>query len=564
MGLFKRGQADVRVLLTYDSYIATFLIPSQLTPEKLRTDKLKDLVFDKADRENLERLSRLCNEIYDGSIRNPLIEPKQLQEYFERLEKFVQELYDRGFNQELTRHFSLSDFTKELIHYGPNNTYLWLRACFKRGVKPYAIFVASLKSLAKKNNEEVLKLLTEFDIHVQTQSLEKYPEEWIASLLERQKIVIGHDDPIDKINFSLLPFLIREATTLRALLERPGTNGVYYQELLEFSKKYGQRLCEMIPDFVSFPVDTRLTPELVKKFHYFFAQKTKKVIVKPNYSAASGRGRAPYLILDTDDPNAPTNWYLQLLKYQNTYREIAKKANAERKSAMMIQCMLVEHDRLHPFVNEFTEHLHLAAHKHNVVGDAVWNYGIKYILLSRKEHWERTESKDMNIIEVSKTTTSDLTHKKDDLQMVGEFLNLVSPMGCHALDIVFGKFKNDAATKLFLLEANSGAVRADILGTNYYTKNDVMQHYLAWALDHFHGDKDAAGKYSRRLFTELEPEAKREFIKSLHDLWTFVNNILERYLFFCSHDGHLVCSKASLIQEHEEQDKKQQDQQLQL
>lgn len=564
MGLFKRGQTDVRVLLTCERYDVTLLRSDLFILEKIRTHKLKELVLDKADLENLEHLAKTCQHIYDNCVRKPLIKPKQLKEYVERLELFVNEIYARGYNQEITKHWTIADFYKELMGAGPNNTYMWLRACFKQGVQPYLIKVDALRRLADNSPDDVANLLKEFDIHIQTQSLEKYPEEWIAQLLSQKKVVIGHDDTLDKINFSILPFLIREGTVLEQLLTRRSTKGIYYQTLLEFSKKHGQRLCEMIPDFVSFPVDAVLTMDVVGKFHAFFQNKTKKVIVKANYSAASGRGRLSYLILDVDDPNAATEWYMQITKYQEAFRDIAKRTKATKRSAIMIQCMLVEHDTLHPFKNEFTEHLHLAAHKHNVVGDAVWDFGIKYVLMSRKGHWENTLPKNMNIIEVSKTTTSDLSHKKDDLAIVGEFLNLISPMGCHALDVVFGRFKKDSGITLFLLEANPGAVRGDFLGTNYHTQNDVMQQYLQWALDHFHGEADTAGKYSRMIFSQLEPEARKEFVQSLHDLWAFVNEILDRYIFFCSNTEKLLCNKPKLVQEQKEPVNKNDPQQLQL
>jgi hypothetical protein len=547
MGIFAR---KLKILFTNQNYLSAFMTPSQLTVDKIRQGKFSNLVLDREDLENLEHFRKICQHIYDNNLRDPIIGPKDITEYTETLERFYKGIYTRGFNEELTKHMNLPDFIKENTGHGVNNTYMWFRACPKLNAQPYLVIVNDLEKLERESNKMLLKLLLEFDIHIQTESKTKYPEEWLAHLLKHNRVVIGHDDNLDKVLFAIMPFLIREIKYLEGLFDRQGKKGIYFQELLDFSQRNGQKITEMIPDFVSYPADQEITPEFIGLMLDFFKGKTKKVIVKTNVGAASGGNYLTYLILDVDDPQAADMWLTELNTYRSkyiTYCDFAKKKYSDdpketenwektKKSPIMIQAMLVEHDTDHPYKNEFTEHLHLAAHKQNVVGDNIWRYGIKFIMLTRHSHFQTGDPKSMAVIEQCLHATSDLTIHDGPLQIAGEYLNLISPMGCHALDIVFGKLgkKKDAGISLFLLEANPSYVRGDIQGTNYWTKQDVMEEYLRWATTHFNGDPDAAGKYSRKIFQELDAEAREEFIKNVHDLWAFVNSIIQRYVFFCS------------------------------
>ncbi|MBT7902258.1 hypothetical protein HN587_00190 [Candidatus Woesearchaeota archaeon] len=529
MKLFRKSK-PVTALIVYKSYISCFLFRSNFTEA---IDK-QEFVLDSKDLQRKKRILDCLESIYDTAFKYP-VGPHLLKEYYKSITDFLDHIYYGEYNQDKIGHQPKHDFYARFLMPSEQRFYDWLDSLINQDVFVTAMQAEKFEVLGK-TDDELLKSFLSYDLHILSESPVQYPERLLKVLVSEGKFVFGVDSLLDKVEISILPFVISQAEKfLSKLMDKKSEGKIYYEELVSFGNQHGTQLVDMVPPLITFPASARLTKSFILQVHDFFKNRIQKVIIKGSNSAAScsGNGELSYYILDVGHHNWEVEWFEKIKLYQKKY--VAGGKNA--KSAIMIQAWVAEHDELHPRDNSFQQHLRIAAHKHNVVGESVWDVGIKYVNYVRSSGWKKFKSTDMSVISGARTFKSDMGHKKNELAILGQFLNLVSPMGGHALDFVFGRLKDEAEHKIYLLEANPSHVRGDFNGTHYYAGSKVIEGYVKWALDHFKGNKRATGRYTKKLFNELSSDARKDFLRGVFSLWHLTHDLLLDKILFCDESG---------------------------
>ncbi|MBI4439160.1 hypothetical protein HY640_04465 [Candidatus Woesearchaeota archaeon] len=479
----------------------------------------------------------VCPRIRPGNIVSPYF----LAEYCKSIVSVLDYVYSKG-NIGIVG-IGKHDFYARVL--GPGNQfYEWVKGAFDLGIIPTAVDEDTLKRM-EKDKYRYGEFLRDFNIHVLCMTSWKYDPAIVRNLIAGSRVVVGYDEPMHKVNFSVLPFILTSKVILEnvrgaggAGLFRSKISGIYYDELVRFGVNYGSRITSMIPPFISFPSKTKVDKEKMGVFYEFFKGRCRKVIVKGDCSAASGISSYPYVILDVNEPQAVDNWLIHVHNY----------LQFGGNNVVMMQCMVGSEDSVHPFHTGFDDCVRIAAHKHNVVGGSVWETGIKYVYMAQREMWEGTKAAKIGVkadkqwtreglVQECFSCRADLSGWKSDLEVVGEFLNLVSPLGAHALDMVIGKLSEETEHRLYLLEANASRVRGDHTGMNFFTGSNSQIAYLTWALSHLRQKADASGSYTRMLFQELNARLRDEFIASVDALWKFTTSLTQREIILC--DGEL-------------------------
>jgi len=392
------------------------------------------------------------------------------------------------------------------------------------------------------------------------------------------------DSPwLTEMVFSVLPFLVNEYRRYLSGLQEP-----YLEQIREFTaEKFngvskGLVMTRYIPPFVSLPASKPISYDTAKRIYAFFVKtKTEKAILKGGDTARSSGSalvdennkqiECPYLLVclrGNPDAVVENLWY-ELENYRIRYG---------KKDYFMIQAYAKDdHD-----INDW-KNIAIATHKANVVGDRVSTSCVKMFVKKEKEYWSTNETvafygkggtalhyfetkkeqelnKDKAVYQKTvlgkiKTrfdsclqkvngyitgswhSSADLSSKKEDLRIIGEFMNLVSPYGAHALDITFGDI-GDGVMQMFLLEANGSDTRGDIQGTNYFTdqyKNNktIFDDYIAWAKAVFNKDPAAAGRFTKHMISELNEAARAEYIVGVQELWRLAKKMLTEKVVFC-------------------------------
>jgi len=132
---------------------------------------------------------------------------------------------------------------------------------------------------------------------------------------------------------------------------------------------------------------------------------------------------------------------------------------------------------------------------------------------------------------------ADLSSNRKELDLIGEFMELVSPYGAHALDVVFGDI-GDGLVKLFVIEANGSDTRGDPQGTNFHTGRyekhwTIFDDYVHWAVKAFNNDEMEFGRFVKHMLHELDDKARHEYARGLTDLWRYAREFLEKNTVFC-------------------------------
>lgn len=524
----------------------------------------------------------------EGIKTNHYILPEVTEKFYLALLNIINELNKKYFKQTpawLSSELLTSRYASDLC-----NLFYWLRGARRLGINAYLMSKEEFIEDCEQNPNLIDELIEKIDIHVAFDMKTKYDDELVSRIVQEGKIIVGQDGGFDKAQFALIPYMLNSwQTHCKDLPEE------YLEAIKCFVDKYDGKMAELIPPFASVPTKTQYTESLVTELMEFFRKiGCTKIIIKGN-NTANNKGSAmyeiasrkkvycPYMFLDVR--SEPENWVIELENYRMRYG---------MTGCMILQAVVRDFEGARQIEQKFEEAI---VHKTTVIGDVVWRRCVKTVYYHILSFWNKTDPRILSYgrtdlhyasetpeYEIGKKSKSgfigrigtilqsvsgvlshakarthassnleeefiDIPHKLD---LAGEYINLISPLGAHALDIVFGQIEEQGERQMYLLEANPSNTRSDTFPINQYAgrfnkgQKTVFDEYLEWALKVCNGDKTAAGEYTKKLFFELDKNEREKYLQGVHQLWEKADFYLAKYLIYCN-DGALMLKKPAIL-----------------
>lgn len=506
----------------------------------------KGLVLSKELQLNFEIIMRMLKRVQEEE--DLFLKSEQLSNYNLTMGLLLDAMHKQlGWKAEAEIH----DFYQKVLGTKGLLFWHWIGEAIEQDIEPFAMHVGYCKKLENSDPKKLISILEQFDIHILTNVQYKYsPTKILPALAQKKKFFIGYERFFDKINFSVLPFVVANSDEL---LKGQLPSEPHFQALVKFGRENGRSIKAMIPPFVTFPTVAAangVPAKAIKAFYDFFKGKCGKVIVKGNASAASNSegGECPYVIIDTgfdNEEDALETWFEAINEY------VFKYVKVTQESGIMIQAMVDSSSSPHHNeTKQWGDLLNFSAHKQNVVGNEIWNMGTMYMMQYAPDIWQQ---KKITINQVAKgcdVYCRDISSTHNEAMIIaGAFINLVTPFGAHSLDVCIGKLTNDLTNKFYMLEANPSAVRGDTTGTDYWsrggkddTEGHVAHKYLNWAVSHLKNKEDASGE-TTKLYLQIDEQARADFVRSVNKLWEFAEVLLCKFVLFCDKDLHFSSPK---------------------
>ncbi len=539
-----------------------------------------------------QKLNEVKNAMADCIRANHYITPEITANFYSALTSALAYLHKNYFNIR-NQIFIFEKLLSSRYAGDLYNLFFWLMGAKKLGIQVYLMSKEEFQEDYAENPALIQELIKKIDIHVTFDLEKKYDLELASKIVQEGKVIVGHDaGGFTKAQFAFIPFMLNQWEKYCK-----GMPKEYLGAVQDFVEKYDGKMAQLIPPFVSIPATTGFTKTLVTVMMDFFRKiGCLKVIVKGSYSAAN-RGSSmtdlstgqdvycPYILLDVNVE--PETWLLELTNYHARYGA---------RGCILLQAVVRDFEKAKEIEQRYEE---AVVHKTTVVGAVAWKQCVKTVYYFFKDFWKNPEVRVMgtpaDLHYMSKKPTGKIgtlseegaiiaslgtamkqvagvisfgkfrEHKFSDLEeefsdvdphldMAGEFINLISPMGAHALDIVFGKIEEKGERQMYLLEANGSYTRSDPIPVNYYAnrvgkgKKTMFDEYLEWALGICEGNPAQAGAYTKKLFFDLEKNERENYLQGVQELWDRAYGNLIRYLIFCN-NGTAVLKKPAAAPE---------------
>ncbi len=546
--------------------------------------------------EKWRKLKEIKAAMTDCQHANHYITPEISQKFYTILSTLLADLHRNYFKFANANPFYVwKTLLESRYAFDLANLFFWLASSQKLGIDVYLMSKEEFEKDYENNPKLMKELVEKIDIHVTFDLEKKYDFELASKIIQEGKVIVGHDEGgHSKVEFSFIPFMLNKYWEIYCK-DMPE---IYLEAVKDFVERYDGKMAQLIPPFVSIPCNINIDMALINELVNFFKKTGCTKIIVKGADTAANKGSS---VLDCDNPKKkifafcpylfldiaaePETWLLELNNYVVRYG---------LKGYIMLQAV-VRDSEAKQIEERYEEAI---VHKTTVVGDIAWRRCVKTIYYFLQDFWKTHDvrllhtteevhyalndlpqkeevpkkdikkliylKEDKSIQQILKTVlkkvegvlhkdkkrkfeVSDLEEEFSDanqkLDMAGEFINLISPMGAHALDIVFGKIEEKGEREMYLLEANGSNTRSDPIPMNEYTgkwkkgQKTMFDEYMEWALNICNGNPEQAGAYTRKIFSEVDEKKRAEYLKGVEMLWEKANTILTWKIAYCSNGG---------------------------